>query len=57
MGTIAAPLLGGFSLAGMVQTLTITTSETRWPDAALLLFMLATVLFIATVQFMYVAHC
>ena len=56
MGTIAAPLLGGFSLASMVQTLTITTSETRWPDAALLLFMLAAVLFIATVQFMFVAR-
>ena len=50
MGTIAAPLLAGFSLAAMVQTLTIKTSDTRWPDAALLLFMLAAVLFITTVQ-------
>lgn len=56
MGNIAAPLLGGFSLASMVLTVTITTSETRWPDAALLLFMLAAVLFVATVQFMFAAR-
>jgi hypothetical protein len=56
MGVIAAPLLGGFSLAAMVLTVTITTSETRWPDAALLLFMLAAVFFVATVQFMFVAR-
>jgi len=56
MGTIAAPLLAGFSLAAMVQTLTITTSETRWPDAAFLLFMLAAVLFVTTVQAMFWAR-
>ena len=56
MGTIAAPLLAGFSLAAMVQTLTITTSEARWPDAALLLFMLAAVLFVTTVQAMFWAR-
>jgi hypothetical protein len=56
MGTIAAPLLAGFSLAAMVQTLTITTSEARWPDAALLLFMLAAVLFVTSVQAMFWAR-
>jgi hypothetical protein len=56
MGTIAAPLLAGFSLAAMVQTLTITTSEARWPAAALLLFMLAAVLFVMTVQAMFWAR-
>ena len=56
MGTIAAPLLGGFSLAAMVQTLTINTTEARWPDAAFLLFMLAAVLFVATVQAMFWAR-
>jgi hypothetical protein len=56
MGTIAAPLLAGFSLAAMVQTFTITTSEARWPDAGLLLFMLAAVLFVATVQAMFWAR-
>ena len=56
VGNIAAPLLGGFSLASMVLTVTITTRDTRWPDAALLLFMLAAVLFVATVQFMFVAR-
>jgi hypothetical protein len=52
VGTVAAPLLAGFSLAAMVQTLTITSSDTRWPEAALLLFMLAAVLFMASIQFM-----
>jgi hypothetical protein len=56
MGAIAAPLLAGFSLAAMVQTLTITTSDTRWPETALLLFMLAAVLFVATVQAMFWAR-
>src|SRR5690242_12114963 len=49
MGTIAAPLLAGFSLAAMVQTITINTGQARWPDAALLLFMLAAVLFVTAV--------
>ncbi len=56
MGTIAAPLLAGFSLAAMAQTLTIKTSEARWPDAALLLFMLAAVLFVTAVQAMFWAR-
>jgi hypothetical protein len=53
MGTIAAPLLAGFSLAAMVQTLTIKASEARWPDVALLLFMLAAALFVTAVQAMF----
>lgn len=56
MGTIAAPLLGGFSLAATVQTITITPSQSRWPDAATVLFLLAAVLFIATVQAMFWAR-
>jgi hypothetical protein len=40
----------------MVQTLTITTNEARWPNAALLLFMLAAVLFVTTVQAMFWAR-
>jgi len=56
MGTIAAPLLAGFSLAAMVQTLTITKTQARWPDTAFLLFMLAAVLFITTVQAMFWAR-
>lgn len=56
MGTIAAPLLAGFSLAAMAQTLTITKGQTRWPDAALLLLMLAAVLFVTTVQAMFWAR-
>jgi hypothetical protein len=50
VGTVAAPLLAGFSLAAMAQTLTLTPNEVRWPDAALLLFLLAATLFIAAVQ-------
>src|SRR5262249_38768633 len=56
MGTIAAPLLGGFSLAAMVQTLTLKPTEVRWSDAALLLFLLAAMLFIAAVQAMFWAR-
>lgn len=56
MGAIAAPLLAGFSLAAMVQTLTITTSAARWPEVALLLFMLAAVLFVFSVQAMFWAR-
>jgi hypothetical protein len=57
MGTIAAPLLAGFSLAAMAQTLTIKTSETRWPDVALLLFMLAAVLFVTSVTYSAALLC
>jgi hypothetical protein len=56
MGTIAAPLLGGFSLAATVQTIALTPSEARWPDAAMVLFLLAAALFIATVQAMFWAR-
>jgi len=56
MGTIAAPLLAGFSLAAMVQVLTVNAAETRWPDAALLLFLLAAVMFVACVQAMFWAR-
>ena len=56
MGTIAAPLLGGFSLAAMVQTIALTPGEARWPDAAMVLFLLAAALFIATVQAMFWAR-
>jgi hypothetical protein len=56
MGTIAAPLLAGFSLAAMVQTITISASETRWPDAVILLFMLAAVLFVIALQAMFWAR-
>lgn len=56
MGTFAAPLLGGFSLAAMVHTITLTPSQTRWPDAAMVLFLLAAALFIATVQAMFWAR-
>jgi hypothetical protein len=56
MGTIAAPLLAGFSLAAMVQTLTITASDTRWPAVPPLLFLLASVLFVAAVQAMFWAR-
>jgi len=56
MGTIAAPLLAGFSLAAMVSTLTIAKTQARWPDAAFLLFLLAAVLFVATVQAMFWAR-
>jgi hypothetical protein len=49
-GTIAAPLLGGFALASVVLTLSLTPSDLRWPDAAFLLFLLAALFFVGTVQ-------
>jgi hypothetical protein len=56
LGAIAAPLLAGFSLAAMVQTLTIKTGDARWSEAAFLLFMLAAVLFVFCVQAMFWAR-
>lgn len=56
VGTVAAPLLAGFCLTATVQALTLTTSDTRWPSLMLLLFMLASLLFVATVQFMFWAR-
>jgi hypothetical protein len=50
MGGVAAPVLGGFSLAAVVTTLTLKSSDLRWRDVTLLLFFLAAVLFIATLQ-------
>src|SRR5262249_16642333 len=40
----------------MVQTLTLKPTEVRWSDAALLLFLLAAMLFIAAVQAMFWAR-
>jgi hypothetical protein len=56
MGTIAAPLLAGFSLAAMVQVLTVNATEARWPDIAFLLFLLAAVAFVGSVQAMFWAR-
>ena len=50
MGTIAAPLLAGFSLAGFVQVLALGTADVRWRNASLLLLMLASLLLIFSVQ-------
>lgn len=50
MGTVAAPLLGGFALASVVLTLTLTPSDLRWRDATFLLFLLAALFFVGTVQ-------
>jgi hypothetical protein len=56
MGTIAAPLLAGFSLAAVVLVLTVQATEARWPDVALLLFLLAAVFFVTSVQAMFWAR-
>lgn len=50
MGTIAAPLLAGFSLAGFLQVLTLGSSDVRWRDAPLLFLMIAAAFLILTVQ-------
>ncbi|MFI1158554.1 hypothetical protein [Streptomyces sioyaensis] len=56
MGNVAAPFLAGFSLTVFVITLTLKEGAARWPDLALLLFMLAAFILIATVQFMFWAR-
>ncbi|MFC1410736.1 hypothetical protein ACEZCY_16565 [Streptacidiphilus sp. N1-12] len=57
MGNVAAPFLAGFSLTVSVITLTsLAPGTARWPDLALLLFMLAAFQLIATVQFMFLAR-
>jgi hypothetical protein len=56
-GTVAAPLLAGFSftLAGLVLQL-IPTRIMRWPDLALLLFVMAGFFLIACIQFAFWAE-
>jgi hypothetical protein len=43
-------VLGGFSLAAAIQTLTLKPDDLRWHDLTLLFFFLAAVLFILTLQ-------
>jgi hypothetical protein len=50
IGGISVPVLGGFSLAAAIQTLTLKPDDLRWLDATLLLFFLAAVLFIIALQ-------
>lgn len=50
MGTIAAPLLAGFSLASFVLIFTLTSSDVRYGDVASLLLLLAAVLLVLAVQ-------
>jgi MFS family permease len=50
MGTIAAPLLAGFSLAGFVQVLTMGPEDVRWRGAPALFLMLAAIWLILAVQ-------
>jgi hypothetical protein len=50
MGTIAAPLLAGFSLSTFVLVLTLKASDVRYPDFAALLLLLAAVFLILAVQ-------
>jgi hypothetical protein len=50
MGTIAAPLLAGFSLAAFVVIFTIKATDVRYRDVAALLLLLAAVLLVMAVQ-------
>ena len=50
MGTIAAPLLAGFSLAAFVQVFALSARDARYRDVAALLLLLAAVLLIHAVQ-------
>lgn len=50
MGTIAAPLLAGFSLASFVLIFTIKAGDVRYRDVAALLLLLAAVVLVMAVQ-------
>jgi len=50
MGTIAAPLLAGFSLAAFVQVFALSANDVRYRDVAALLLLLAAVLLVLAVQ-------
>lgn len=50
MGTIAAPLLAGFSLSAFVLVLTLKARDARFRDVAALLLLLAAVLLVLAVQ-------
>lgn len=50
MGTIAAPLLAGFSLSAFIVIFTIKPSDVRYRDIAALLLLLAAVLLVMAVQ-------
>ena len=49
MGTIAAPLLGGFAFAGIALVLQVR-HDLAWPDGALLLLVIAFLAFVTSVQ-------
>jgi hypothetical protein len=50
MGTIAAPLLAGFSLAAFVQVFALSVRDVRYRDATALLLLLAAVFLVMAVQ-------
>jgi hypothetical protein len=50
MGTIATPLLAGFSLAAFVQVLALSANDVRYGDIAALLLLLAAVFLVLAVQ-------
>lgn len=50
MGTIAAPLLAGFSLAAFVQVFALSANDVRYRDVAALLLLLAAVSLVLAVQ-------
>ncbi|MGV9268093.1 hypothetical protein ACWDRR_25910 [Kitasatospora sp. NPDC003701] len=57
MGSVAAPFLAGFSLTISVIILTSLKPDTaRWPDQALLLFVLAAFMLISAVQVTFLAR-
>ncbi|MBN0046926.1 hypothetical protein JS756_22985 [Streptomyces actuosus] len=56
MGTVAAPLLAGFSLSVTVQALRLGAGDVRWPDLAALLFLLAAALLVFAVQAVFWAR-
>lgn len=56
MGSVAAPLLAGFSLTLTLLVLQAGKGDFRWPDATVLVLVAAAVLFIMVIQFSFWAR-
>jgi hypothetical protein len=56
MGSVAAPLLAGFSLTLTLLVLQADKGDFRWPDATVLVLVAAAVAFIMVIQFSFWAR-
>jgi hypothetical protein len=52
MGTVAAPILAGFAVAGTLELLS-SSYRSRWPELTLLLLLVAAATLVASMQFAF----